>query len=113
RVRISFGVSPSHVELRIQDEGIGIPPESLERLFRPFSRASNATSRHFGGLGLGLFICREIVERHGGLIWAESEGAHKGSCFHVRLPRTPAQDAPLMDSAPEPRATGLGGAAAS
>jgi signal transduction histidine kinase len=88
-VRISFTESPSDVELRVRDEGIGIPPESLERLFRPFCRASNATSRHFGGLGLGLFICREIVERHGGSIWAESPGAQKGSCFHVRLPRVP------------------------
>lgn len=93
-VHISFSVSPSHVELRVRDDGIGIPPESLSRLFHPFSRASNATSRHFGGLGLGLFICREIVERHGGTIWAESPGPHKGSCFHVRLPRTAPQASP-------------------
>jgi signal transduction histidine kinase len=99
-VHISFGVSPSHVELRVRDEGIGIPPESLSRLFHPFSRASNATSRHFGGLGLGLFICREIVERHGGAIWAESAGPHQGSCFHVRLPRTVPQASP-----PPPRPT--------
>ncbi|MBN1203964.1 MAG: sensor histidine kinase [Myxococcaceae bacterium] len=99
-VRISFSVSPSHVELRVQDEGIGIPPESLERLFRPFSRASNATSRHFGGLGLGLFICREIVERHGGAIWAESAGPQKGSCFHVRLPRTTPQASPPPEPPP-------------
>lgn len=86
-VSISFAVNPSQVELRVKDQGIGIPAESLQRLFQPFSRASNATSRHFGGLGLGLFICREIVERHGGSIWAESGGAQQGSCFHVSLPR--------------------------
>jgi signal transduction histidine kinase len=86
-VHLSFEVAPHTVELRVRDEGIGIPPECLARLFRPFSRASNATSSHFGGLGLGLFICREIVERHGGAIWAESPGPQKGSCFHVRLPR--------------------------
>ncbi len=86
-VRISLEESPTTVELRVRDEGIGIPPESVQGLFRPFARASNATSRHFGGLGLGLFICREIVERHGGEIWAESPGPQQGSSFHVRLPR--------------------------
>jgi signal transduction histidine kinase len=86
-VRVSFHITPMDVELQVRDEGIGIPPESLAQLFQPFARASNATARHFGGLGLGLFICREIVQRHGGAIWAESPGAHRGSCFHVRLPR--------------------------
>ncbi len=86
-VRVHFHLTPEAVELRVGDEGIGIPPESLALLFQPFARASNATARHFGGLGLGLFICREIVQRHGGTIWAESPGAHQGSCFHVRLPR--------------------------
>jgi signal transduction histidine kinase len=90
-VRLSFHPSPEQVELQVRDEGIGIPAESLEQLFQPFGRASNATSRNFGGLGLGLFICREIVERHGGTIWAESPGAQKGSCFHVLLPRVPPQ----------------------
>ncbi len=99
-VRISFGVTASYVELRVRDQGIGIPPESLQRLFQPFSRASNATSRHFGGLGLGLFICREIVERHGGVIWAESEGSQQGSSFHVQLPRAPIQAVPQPDPAP-------------
>jgi signal transduction histidine kinase len=93
-VHLSFDVGPTLVELRVRDEGIGIPQESLGRLFRPFSRASNATSRHFGGLGLGLFICREIVERHGGIIWAESPGPQKGSCFCVRLPRAVPEAAP-------------------
>jgi signal transduction histidine kinase len=86
-VRASFHFTPEWVELRVRDEGIGIPPESLAQLFQPFARASNATARHYGGLGLGLFICREIVQRHGGTIWAESPGAQQGSCFHVRLPR--------------------------
>jgi signal transduction histidine kinase len=86
-VRVSFHLTPEAVELRVRDEGIGIPPESIALLFQPFARASNATARHYGGLGLGLFICREIVQRHGGAIWAESPGPHLGSCFHVRLPR--------------------------
>ncbi|MFP2963665.1 ATP-binding protein [Myxococcus sp. 1LA] len=86
-VRLSLEATEDQVRLRVQDEGIGIPPENVADLFRPFARASNAQARHFGGLGLGLFICREIVERHGGSIWAESPGPQRGSCFHVRLPR--------------------------
>ncbi|HYO68834.1 MAG TPA: ATP-binding protein, partial [Archangium sp.] len=86
-VHVSFHLSPEAVELQVRDQGIGIPSESIALLFQPFARASNATARHFGGLGLGLFICREIVQRHGGTIWAESPGAQLGSCFHVRLPR--------------------------
>ncbi|MFL5352813.1 ATP-binding protein [Archangium sp.] len=93
-VRVSFHLSPEAVELRVRDEGIGIPPESVALLFQPFARASNATARHYGGLGLGLFICREIVQRHGGSIWAESPGAQLGSCFHVRLPREQAANLP-------------------
>jgi signal transduction histidine kinase len=87
-VQVRFLLTSEHAELQVRDEGIGIPPESLASLFQPFARASNATSRHFGGLGLGLFICREIVQRHGGDIWAESPGPHRGSSFHVRLPRS-------------------------
>ncbi|AKQ69888.1 Chemotaxis protein methyltransferase CheR [Myxococcus hansupus] len=86
-VRLSLEEAEDHVLLRVRDEGIGIPPENVADLFRPFARASNAQARHFGGLGLGLFICREIVERHGGSIWVESPGPQRGSTFHVRLPR--------------------------
>ena len=102
-MRAAFHFAPEWVELRVRDEGIGIPPESLALLFQPFARASNATARHYGGLGLGLFICREIVQRHGGTIWAESPGAQQGSCFHVRLPRqVPAQ---LPDEGPSAAAS--------
>ncbi|MCE9668681.1 sensor histidine kinase [Myxococcus stipitatus] len=86
-VRMTLEESATEVHVHVRDQGIGIPPESLSSLFRPFARASNATARHYGGLGLGLFICREIVERHGGTIWAESPGPQQGSVFHVRLPR--------------------------
>ncbi|MBU8900035.1 histidine kinase [Corallococcus sp. H22C18031201] len=88
-VRVSLEADATHVVMCVEDQGIGIPPESLAGLFRPFARASNATARHYGGLGLGLFICHEIVERHGGTIWAESPGPQQGSSFRVRLPRRP------------------------
>ena len=74
--------------LSVRDSGIGIPTEQLDRLFEPFQRLPNALVPQFGGLGLGLYISRDIVERHGGLIWAESPGPGEGATFHVLLPRT-------------------------
>jgi signal transduction histidine kinase len=71
--------------IAVRDRGIGIPPSDLPRIFERFSRASNVDDRKFHGMGLGLYICRGIVEEHGGRIWAESE-LGKGSTFHVALP---------------------------
>ncbi|WP_370450968.1 ATP-binding protein [Corallococcus sp. CA049B] len=81
------------VRVDVEDRGIGIPRESLPQLFTPFFRARNATEHYAGGLGLGLAICREIVERHGGRIQASSEGSGKGTCFTVWLPRAAIADA--------------------
>ncbi|WP_201756026.1 sensor histidine kinase [Corallococcus silvisoli] len=75
------------VRVDVEDRGIGIPAESLPQLFTPFYRAGNAAEHYAGGLGLGLAICREIVERHGGRIQARSEGPGQGTCFTVWLPR--------------------------
>ncbi len=72
--------------LVVRDRGIGIPPEHLQRIFERFERAA---SRNYGGLGLGLYIVRQIVESHGGTISVESEPG-RGSTFTVKLPRTPA-----------------------
>jgi signal transduction histidine kinase len=72
--------------LSVIDQGIGIPPDQLERLFTPFFRASNAAQMSRGGLGLGLHIAHEIVRRHGGQMRVESTvGA--GSTFIIELPR--------------------------
>ncbi|MGZ3652204.1 MAG: ATP-binding protein [Bdellovibrionota bacterium] len=67
----------------VRDEGPGIPRASLERIFQKFERGGPASKA--SGLGLGLFLCREIVEAHGGSIWAESEGG-RGAVFTVSLP---------------------------
>jgi signal transduction histidine kinase len=73
------------IELTISDEGIGIPEEHLTRIFSPFQRIDMLSTREHEGLGLGLAICRKIVDRHEGIMWAESiVGA--GSTFHVVLP---------------------------
>lgn len=71
--------------ISIADRGIGIPAADLPQIFERFSRASNVDDRKFHGMGLGLYICRGIVEEHGGRIWVESE-IGKGSTFHVALP---------------------------
>jgi len=74
--------------LEVRDQGIGIAPEHQARVFGRFERAVSA--EHFGGLGLGLYIARQIVEAHGGEIRVESTPGD-GSTFRVELPRTPAR----------------------
>lgn len=71
------------IEICVEDTGIGIAPERIERIFDAFEQAHEGRST---GLGLGLAICRALVERHGGEIVARSEGAGRGSAFSVRLP---------------------------
>ncbi|MBV8086122.1 MAG: response regulator [Chloroflexi bacterium] len=68
----------------VMDRGIGIPGDEQEKLFQPFGRASNALERP--GMGLGLYICRQIVEQHGGRIWVSSDGEQQGTTVSVWLP---------------------------
>ena len=70
----------------MRDGGIGLPPGSEQAVFEPFDRAANATAARLPGLGLGLAICRGIVERHGGRIQAESAGEGRGTTVSVWLP---------------------------
>jgi signal transduction histidine kinase len=73
--------------LHVQDQGIGIPPSELKRIFKRFYRVSSSASGRVKGTGLGLFIVRSIARRHGGDAYAESEGIGRGSLFTLRLPR--------------------------
>ncbi|HLG76954.1 MAG TPA: HAMP domain-containing sensor histidine kinase [Ktedonobacteraceae bacterium] len=73
------------VEIWVRDHGIGIPSEHLEHIFDRFYRVDTRLTREANGLGLGLAICKRIVEMHDGMIWAESH-AGEGSTFHVLLP---------------------------
>ena len=83
-IRVTAVREDIHVALSVADEGQGIPAESLPRLFRKFSRVQS--EEQGGDTGLGLAICKGIVEAHGGRIWAESEGPGLGARFTFTLP---------------------------
>ena len=76
-----------HVAVRVTDSGIGIHRNQLKRIFKRFYRVPGHFMARFKGTGLGLFIVRSIVERHGGRVYAESEGLGRGSTFTIQLPR--------------------------
>ena len=83
-IRVSAARAGAHVEVSVADEGRGIPAESLPHLFRKFSRVQS--EEQAGDTGLGLAICKGIVEAHGGRIWAESDGPGLGARFVFTLP---------------------------
>jgi len=70
----------------VQDQGIGIPVDKLQKIFEEFYQIEPPNTRHYGGLGIGLTIAKGLIETQGGRIWAESEGAGAGSTFKVLLP---------------------------
>jgi signal transduction histidine kinase len=73
------------MEIVVRDRGVGIPPGQLRAIFDRFHRVDTRLTREVNGLGLGLAICKHIIELHDGMIWAESEFG-KGSAFHIWLP---------------------------
>ena len=86
RVQVCLTPSRDEVEFAIADSGTGIAPENLERIFQRFFRVDKSRARSSGGSGIGLTICRYLVEAHHGRIWAESPGLGKGSTFRFTLP---------------------------
>lgn len=73
----------------VSDYGIGISPEHLDHIFERFYRISNASTRQYSGVGLGLYVTKAIVEAHGGRIWVASNGASGGTTFFFTIPRVP------------------------
>jgi signal transduction histidine kinase/ActR/RegA family two-component response regulator len=86
RVRVRLGRKQSQIEIVVSDTGQGINRDFLPFVFERFRQADSTLTRAFGGLGLGLSIVRHLVEMHGGVVTAESEGEGKGATFAVRLP---------------------------
>jgi PAS domain S-box-containing protein len=85
-VNVSLRRIDSHVEIVVTDTGVGINQDFLPHVFDRFRQADGSTTRNYGGLGLGLAIVRHLVELHGGIAFAESDGEDQGSKFTVRLP---------------------------
>ncbi|MEM6753932.1 MAG: ATP-binding protein, partial [Cyanobacteria bacterium P01_C01_bin.38] len=78
-------VNSNYLQIEIQDRGRGIPPDKQELIFERFQQVDASDSRSKGGTGLGLPICRSIIEQHKGRIWVESI-LGKGSTFYIHLP---------------------------
>ena len=93
--------------ITVTDDGIGLPTGQEERIFEPFGRASNATTQQIPGLGLGLAICRKLIESHGGHVWATSPGEHRGTTVGLWLPPSSAEpEAPEPPVGVAPRVSG-------
>lgn len=104
----TYNPSPGYVTLEVQDHGIGIESRYLERIFDAFEKAPTNGRRSYGGLGLGLSICRKIAELHEGVIEASSEGAGRGASFRMTLPLAPSSvETPAETRSKEPSAIGL------
>ena len=86
RVQVVLERVNSHVEISVQDTGIGIPTEFLPHVFDRFRQGDPSTTRRYGGLGLGLSIVKSLVELHGGTVRVKSPGENLGSTFVVALP---------------------------
>ena len=88
RVRIAARTEGPDAIIEVEDTGIGMTPAQRDLLFLPFSQVHDDPAQRLRGTGLGLFICKGIVEEHGGTIRADSPGPGRGSRFEVRLPST-------------------------
>jgi len=76
----------SKIRIIVEDTGVGMTEEELDKMFKSFSRGMAGNRLYTKGAGLGLYISRKFVEMHGGRIWAESKGKNKGSTFYIELP---------------------------
>ena len=84
-LEVNATLDDRHMLTAVIDHGIGIPSDEIPKLFERFHRARNVSSRYYGGLGLGLYIAKAIIEAHEGSIAAASEEG-QGSTFTIRLP---------------------------
>ena len=99
----TFNDASGRICLTVKDTGIGMSPEFLSRLFRPFEQGTAETVRRYGGLGLGMSISKALMEAQGGSIAAQSEGLGKGSTFTITLPTTIAPALSAVTPRPVPK----------
>jgi signal transduction histidine kinase len=86
RIEIRAESCAAGIHLEVRDTGIGIPADKLERVFDRFAQVDMSTTRRHEGTGIGLSLVQELVQLHGGRVWAESGGAQQGTQMHVELP---------------------------
>ncbi|MDN5935864.1 MAG: HAMP domain-containing histidine kinase, partial [Nitrosospira sp.] len=102
KIEIAVEQIGSYAEIRINDSGLGISPEFIPYVFDRFRQADASLTRQYGGLGLGLAIVKQLVELHGGVVRAESDGAGKGATFTVNLPLAIISDNGSLSLTPKP-----------
>ena len=105
-ITVSVAREGADAVLRVADEGIGMPPELVARVFDPFVQGERPLDRSYGGLGIGLTLVRRLAELHGGAASAASDGPGRGSVFTVRLPAIEAPATRPGKPAPEGAAGG-------
>ena len=81
-------VDARRVAVRVRDQGVGIPESELKRIFSRFYRIPGTLAMRVKGTGLGLFIVQSVAKKHGGSVFAESDGKGRGSTFTLQLPIT-------------------------
>ncbi|MCJ7516010.1 MAG: ATP-binding protein, partial [Dehalococcoidia bacterium] len=86
KITVKAGAEDGKVLVQVTDCGIGIPKEAIEHLFERFYQGDGSITRNYGGNGLGLFISKQIIEAHGGSIWAESKPGKETTLFFI-IPR--------------------------
>jgi signal transduction histidine kinase len=89
KVTLRSEIADEFIKISIEDSGIGIRDKDLKRIFDPFEQADSSLSRRYQGTGIGLSLTRNMVELHGGKIWAESDGEGKGTRFSFIMPLMP------------------------
>lgn len=102
------GDGPGWAELRVRDEGVGIPVEMLGKIFDPFVQIDQSLARSLGGLGIGLSLVKSLIDMHGGQVEAHSAGAGRGAEFIVRLPLRPDLIPPSLVTVPPKSSRGNG-----
>lgn len=102
RAELETGGGAPALVLQVSDNGIGMAPEVIDKLFRPFTQGEGSTTRKFGGTGLGLAICKRILDRMGGTVTVRSQPG-EGTTFRVRLPL----DVLSAENGPAPRLPGV------
>jgi signal transduction histidine kinase len=102
QIRVALAAEAGDAVVRVADNGAGIEPHLLAKMFDMFVQGPRSPDRAEGGLGLGLAIVKNLVELHGGSVSAESDGPGKGSTFTVKLPRAETRPSPAMPAMPAP-----------